>query len=1316
MNKKIGKSIIVGVLIAAMIFSVIGIIYTCFSSTAYAAENTEFYFYNKDSGTKITSVSTAISNVDYKNEKFQSNCEIKMPENTTVSDIDIYIDNVKLKRTNSTILTNANVDKCSVYSTEECDIELWQNSNKDVSCFVISKQKGINENLVFKISSGRKKYEATLNLKSMDAAFRFALNGEKIKEYTGKYAFEIGKEYSFEMNLPSGYTMENVEMYTVNNDGYIEYNEEKRTFTAIKKGSGRLAFRLKEVTGKYTYAYTNFEVVKELDNTENNATTNNSQSGDTNLSNKVQSGNKSIKFSEDKRIVTLSISGSIKIYETPTTVGIKKDEINYTVSDSSIASVTKESNSNKAVINIKKAGTFTLIATCGDNISAEKEIVVYANTLNLFESGKNSKINEENVSLNIGESFTLSAFEEENEVDTSLLKYTSSNEKVCTIDENGKITALKKGSSTIKVMLKENTKTYAKVYVKVSATKEEQMAAQPFSFAKDENGNVINYTGKNALILGNTYTYDLIRPDGTENYEVTYSCSKSGLVEIDGEKITPIKSGTGKLIAKMKIGSTTKTASVNIEIFANEAEKNGESSETSKYLNVEFLNSSMVVEKGNATTLKPTINTNMKKSEYTLNWESSDENVVKVDKNGRITAKSVGTATVTVSLSDDASVKSTITVEVKEKVVLVSSLKFNTSLEKSGSTYLIKTNESVNMNFDVKPENATLKDYSIEVDDKENFIVQDKTVIALKEGVKTKLTARSLDSGNKITTITLQSVMSSEELSNLELITDKSEIIIQVGETLKFKKADKTTISKTGNISCTSDNDGVISITGNRIGVGEIRVKQNNKVIKTIPVNIIAKKSEENDIAVKSIELSIDSKTSQVKNYTTDYPLVVDKCYNIIDTLSIYPTNATNKDINVEVSDKNAFTVTPEGNIIANQADASTVVTLSSVSNPEIVTTFEISSVSAEIKSIKFVKDYVGEKKLTLDEVWGFNLIITLDNGDTLDPTVMSDPYHNEEYQKYLKQIVIESSDTSLLEIDSSMNAKVVVGKNGTGTLTAYVKNSPNIKTTTKFETVGINEDTQIKSANFARSSYDIALDEGKTEFCPIITLANNFVYDPSKDYGKENSVSEADDYRNYVEQLEIEILNSKTSKNVIKIANTDKRKLSIIPKNEGTCELILKLKSTGEELSRATIEVKESSVSSSTTGVTGTVTEINHATTTSNKNLKITNIKFVESSYVLTGNYATAFQPEIKLSDGSTINHKSEDRDTYLYYVSQTELFFVNETNETSIDFGLAEIVNNKSPREVIPLKNGKFNLAIGLKNSSSQTIYDTVSITIKI
>lgn len=1282
MKKKLGISIIVGVIILSCILSVVGIAYTAFNNV-YAADTREDF--------SFAIVDGKVKTYDFPLEETYG-FNMILPEGVTKQDVTFS------EKNNAGLLNIATGDD-GVQSVT--GIKLGKGT------------------LIATITVNGKKYEATTTFEVVENEFSFPISDKVIKQYVGDDALIIGDEKTFKLNLPSGYTMDDVEYAEQGNKGLLEINNIDKSITPKKEGTGVLVANIK---GTDKYASVKFEVIgkKESTTNKNNTTTT------TNSNNKNTSSKKkgiTIEFAVQQRIITYNGKDMI-IYESPITSGIKRGEVKFTSSDSSIAEVVTSSGMNQAKITIKKTGKVILTAYSPDgDVSATKEILINSKDLDVYDISNNKKITDTTIALEVGETLSISMKEYEQDLSNNEIEYTSSNGKVCSIDENGNITALAKGTTTIKGKLANNNKSSGQIIVKVSGSKEEKMQSGTFSFPIDPETNKIKvYTGKYAFVVGNGYTFDMVRPEGTESYDIEYSTNVKDMIEIyedgSGKGVRFLKTGSGTLTAKMKIGNTTKTAKTKFEVVATMAEKEQAGGTEIPYINLSFDKKNMVIEKGNSVTLDLDIDTNIPKKDYELVWTASKEGYVEINKNGRVTPVKSGTVDITVSVKDKPDVSSTITLEIQEEVTLVSSLSLATDLPKKGSSYLVTTNEPYTMDFTVLPSYATLPDYSIEVEDTENFIVDGKTVIALTPGVKTKLIARALDSGNKSKTITIESVISDAELASLKSILENNEITIKIGETLRFRNleniSEKVTISRSGSNFILDYDEDLVELTGKRLGTGKVTVKYGDKKIE-VPVNVV-QDVEEVDITnpVKDIIFAIDSNTAQTKDYVNDYPLQVGTFYEF--AVSVLPDSVTNKDVTFSVSDNSAFTVTTEGKIVANEPNKTATLTVTSVSNPSISRSIKIASIDSGIKSIKFAKDYVGDEALTTEMPWGFNLIITLTNGTTYDPVLDSDIVNNEEYKRLLKQIVITSSDESLVKMINNQ-ANVVRGINGNGTLTAYVSYDQSIKATAKFESIGIDENEKIRSVSFAKTSYDISIAEGGVRFLPIIELTSGRKLDPSKDYDDPNGVATTQDYKNYLSQLQlIKIEGNSKLKSTDQLISFIEKGIDLIieAKASGECEVGIAYKNSNEVLAKTKLIVTEGDITTNNTGVTGTVEEIDHATTTDNKNLEIKNIQFAKDNYVLNETYSWAFKPIIKLSDGTQLSDTSLNQEVYNYYISLTEFYLVNDSNASEIDFGVVQILNDKTPKELVPLKNGTVTLAVGLK--SSGLTYDTTKIEVKL
>ncbi len=148
-----------------------------------------------------------------------------------------------------------------------------------------------------------------------------------------------------------------------------------------------------------------------------------------------------------------------------------------------------------------------------------------------------------------------------------------------------------------------------------------------------------------------------VTPDNATNKEVTYESSDESVVKVDENgKITAVGEGTATITVTSK-DDPTKTETVTVTVKTPEPEK-------VPVEDVEAEKTEIELEPGETDEIKITVTPNDATNKE-VTYESSDENVVKVDENGKITAVGEGTATITVTSKDDPSKTATVTVTVK---------------------------------------------------------------------------------------------------------------------------------------------------------------------------------------------------------------------------------------------------------------------------------------------------------------------------------------------------------------------------------------------------------------------------------------------------------------------------------------------------------------------------------------------------------------------------------------------------------------------------------------------------------------------------
>lgn len=214
------------------------------------------------------------------------------------------------------------------------------------------------------------------------------------------------------------------------------------------------------------------------------------------------------------------------------------------------------------------------------------------------------------------------------------VKWTSSNTSVASIDEaTGKVKALKAGSTIITAISTEgNHKVIAMLTVKELATTIE-----------------LNHTSYR-LGLNTTFTLEATIASSVSNQKIRWTSSNPSVATVNQNgKVTGKKLGKATITAIAQDGSLV-SASCNVEVVRKA---------TKITMNKPFVSLST----GKSETLK-TIITPKNTTYKGVKWSSSDESIVAVDANGRITGIQIGRAVITATIKDDPSMKAVANVEV----------------------------------------------------------------------------------------------------------------------------------------------------------------------------------------------------------------------------------------------------------------------------------------------------------------------------------------------------------------------------------------------------------------------------------------------------------------------------------------------------------------------------------------------------------------------------------------------------------------------------------------------------------------------------
>lgn len=223
---------------------------------------------------------------------------------------------------------------------------------------------------------------------------------------------------------------------------------------------------------------------------------------------------------------------------------------------------------------------------------------------------KSVKLNKNDITFGIGEKYTLVTTVENGDI--SQVAFTTSDRKVATVDNNGKITAVGTGTATITANTYNGLKAKCKVTVKKLAD----------SIKLD----------KTSITLGVGEQYDFLSsiPNGTAAYFRSYYSDNTAIatVQKSGGLMTAKTAGTTTIRCKLSSGREA-TCKVTV--------KSAPSSVTLNY-------TTSTLKVGQSEAIKVTYNNNA--YSFKNKWTSSNTYVATVNSDGKIYAKSLGSTTI----------------------------------------------------------------------------------------------------------------------------------------------------------------------------------------------------------------------------------------------------------------------------------------------------------------------------------------------------------------------------------------------------------------------------------------------------------------------------------------------------------------------------------------------------------------------------------------------------------------------------------------------------------------------------------------------
>ena len=588
----------------------------------------------------------------------------------------------------------------------------------------------------------------------------------------------------------------------------------------------------------------------------------------------VKEGSATITAKAGDKSATCTVTVAKKVIAV-TSVTLNKTSLSLTEGDSATLTATVKpdnatdktvnwSSSNTAVASVDVSGKVTAIhegeakitAKAGDK-SASCTISVSAKVIAVTSI----TLDQSSLSLTEGESAKLTATVKPDNATDKSVTWSSSDAAVATVNQSGKVSALKAGTATITAKAGDKTATCAVIVsAKVIAVTSVTLDWAVLELIEGESETLIA----------------TVKPDNATDKTVTWSSSDTAVATVDASgKVTALKAGSATVTAKA--GDKTATCAVIVAAKVIEV--------TSVMLD----KSNLALAEGESATLKATVKPD-NATDKTVTWSSSNTAVATVDASGRVSALRAGTATVTARAGGKSA---TCAVTVAAKVVEV------TSVTLDWSSLALTEGESATLRATVKPDNATDKSVTWSSSNAAVATVdQNGNISALRAGSAT-ITAKA---GNKTASCAVTVTAIFIEVTSVTL--DKSSLTLTEGESATLTATVKPDDATDSSLTWSSNDEGVAVVDNN----GEIYAIRPGTAIITARAG---DKSASCDLLVKPIVIPTESVSL---NYES---VDLAKGTSITLVATVFPDDATDKTVTWSSSDATIASVDQNGKVSA---------------------------------------------------------------------------------------------------------------------------------------------------------------------------------------------------------------------------------------------------------------------------------------------------------------------------------------------------------------------------------------------------------------
>ena len=300
--------------------------------------------------------------------------------------------------------------------------------------------------------------------------------------------------------------------------------------------------------------------------------------------------------------------------------------------ESSDSNVAKVDSTGKVTAVKPGEAVITVSAADGSGVKATCDVTVPQPVTGIT-------LDKEAVTIAVGKTVTLKATVSPANAYNNKVSFESSDESVATVDDTGKVTAVKAGSATITVTANDNNGAEATCTVTVT---------QPVTAIKLDKTTATIKTGQTQTLKAT------VSPSNATDKSVTWKSSNEKVAKVDNAgKVTAVAPGKATITVTAADGSG-KTATCTVTV-------------PQPVTGITLDKEAVTTARGTAITLNATVSPS-NAADKSVTWKSSDESVAKVDSTGKVTTVAPGTAVITATAGDGSGKSASCEITVTDEI------------------------------------------------------------------------------------------------------------------------------------------------------------------------------------------------------------------------------------------------------------------------------------------------------------------------------------------------------------------------------------------------------------------------------------------------------------------------------------------------------------------------------------------------------------------------------------------------------------------------------------------------------------------------